>query len=335
MSDPVVSVIMPTYNAEKYLHEAVDSILSQTFSDFEFIVIDDGSTDTSGIMLSEYARKDARIRVYRQPSNQGIVAALNRGLALAQGKYIARMDADDISLPDRLKKQVAFMDTHPDIGVVGTCAEIINRDGQCIDTIDYPLTDPLIHWALCFYSPIIHPSIMACCGILRSAGGYLSTYPHTEDYELWARLSPTTHFANLPDRLLLLRMHDSNISVVNRTVQIKNSATISCNLIQNLVGYPCNTASVEKVLTLWRISRTEFESLTAIIIALRDHFIGRPGLTPNEKRYLVRQTTLRLVRLIRNAPTPGVGLRLLAHALQHDPLAVTDITRLTFRKARG
>ena len=138
---------------------------------------------------------------------------MNQGLSLARGKYIARMDADDISLPDRFSKQVAFMEAHPAVGVLGTGATVIDAAGRHHQSLVFPASHLLLHWSLCFYSPLIHPSVMIRRELLLSSGGYLATAAHAEDYELWGRLSALTQFANLPDRLLLLRKSGENVSI--------------------------------------------------------------------------------------------------------------------------
>lgn len=156
---PVVSVLMSVYNCEEYLREAVDSILNQTFMDFEFIIIDDGSTDSTAAILAEYERKFTRLCIHHQ-TNQGVIASLNMGLELAQGKYIARMDADNVSLPERLAKQVDFLETHPEIGVLGTGAQIMDGYGNTSQTVQFPTQHGVLRRCLCFFNPIVHPTVM-------------------------------------------------------------------------------------------------------------------------------------------------------------------------------
>lgn len=193
---------MPVYNGAKYLREAIASILDQSFKDFEFLIINDGSTDNSPEIIAGY--HDARIKVINQ-ANQGLSAALNRGLELAAGEYIARMDADDISLPQRLARQVAFMDSHPEVGICGTAAIMIDEAGQELRRASYPLTHEEIKTQLLFNSTFAHPSVMFRRAVLNEH--HLRYYNDKgEDYELWTRAVKVTKLANLSDFFLKYRL---------------------------------------------------------------------------------------------------------------------------------
>jgi len=207
MNIPAVTVLMTAYNAEAYLVEAVESILAQTFTDFEFLIIDDASTDKTLDILKEYARQDARIRLFRNEQNMKIAASLNKGLALAAAPLIARMDADDVSFPNRLEKQFAFMQEHSDITVCGTALSIY-------DAPDEIWTPPTEHGAirakLLFGSCVWHPTTMYRKEVISIyAGGYDPSLPPAEDYDLWARLSmkSSVRFANLPEILFRYRIY--------------------------------------------------------------------------------------------------------------------------------
>src|SRR5947209_7771425 len=156
---PRLSVVMPVYNAASVVREAIESILNQTFSDFEFIIVDDGSTDDSGKILREYAGRDDRIRLYTQ-ENHGLVASLNRYCRLANGRYIARMDADDISLPRRFEKQFHFLEAHPEVGILGTWIQDIDENGAPRTAWPVPTDPAVIQWFLMFGNCIAHPSVM-------------------------------------------------------------------------------------------------------------------------------------------------------------------------------
>jgi len=209
---PLVSVVMSVYNGEKYLAEAVESILNQTFRDFEFIVIDDGSTDGTAAILDGF--HDARIVRWQNKQNIGLSRSLNTGLKMARGKYIARMDSDDVSLPERFAKQVQFLDEHQDIGVLGTAFEIIDEIGARGAEIHFPVEPGLVRWQMFFYCPIVHPSVMMRRTVYEQFGGYDPNVDHSEDYELWLRATPQTRIANMPDVLLQLRKHRGNKSIV-------------------------------------------------------------------------------------------------------------------------
>ena len=203
MKKPLVSVIMPVYNGERYLREAIDSILHQTFTDFEFIIINDGSTDTTEEIILSYA--DFRIVYVKNETNLQIVESLNKGIRMAKGEYIARMDADDISLPKRFEKQYLFMEEHKNINIVGTWAKTFGNSNYVLR----PLTDDCeIKAKLFFDSPFIHPSVMFKA-ISLSHFKYTKQYNKAEDYGLWLEMSATATFANLPEVLLMYRCHQN------------------------------------------------------------------------------------------------------------------------------
>jgi hypothetical protein len=209
---PRVSVVMPVFNGGSFLVAAVESVLRQRFHDFELIAINDGSTDQSAFLLSGLARSDGRIRLLSQ-ANAGIVATLNRALELARGEYIARMDADDVALPSRFTQQVAFLDSHPDVAVVGSAITLIDEEGKMIRDVDYPLAPAEVaKFLIQVGCALAHPAVMMRRSDVAGAGGYRSAYRHAEDYDLWLRISETRALANLPDRLLLYRQHPSKAS---------------------------------------------------------------------------------------------------------------------------
>ena len=209
---PLVTVLMPVFNCEAYVGEAIESILNQSFRDFEFIVINDGSTDRSGDILARYERMDERVKVYHQ-ENRGIISSLNRGCDLARGRYIARMDADDISLAERLAKQVRYMEAHPEIGVLGTWIEYVDENGSSQGNWCMPTMPALIDWSLFFGSCLAHPSVMMRREVVERLGFYHQVVLQAEDYDLWVRASVVTKLANVPEILLRRRLWEGNDSV--------------------------------------------------------------------------------------------------------------------------
>jgi GT2 family glycosyltransferase len=205
---PQVSVILPVYNGEAYLRAAVASIVEQSFRDFELLAIDGGSTDGSLRTLGEFAAGDERIRVVKQ-SGRGLVQALNEGVALARGEFLARMDADDVALPNRFEEQVAFLRGHPDVAVVGSAMTLINGDGRPIREMSYPQQPAEIAEALKAGSALAHPSVMMRRAIVQDMGGYREILGFAEDYDLWLRMAERTSLANLPARLMFYRHHDA------------------------------------------------------------------------------------------------------------------------------
>ncbi|MCV2881844.1 glycosyltransferase family 2 protein [Actibacterium sp. XHP0104] len=216
---PKVSVIIPAYNAQRYLRPAVDSVLAQGFADFECIAIDDGSTDGTLDILNEMAARDARLRVVSRP-NKGLIATLNEGLDLAQGDYIARMDADDICTPDRFAKQVAFLDAHPGHAAVGMQAMLIDDADRRICVLPLPQDHAGIDaMGLETKAGLWHPSTMIRAEAAREIGGYRPDYVHAEDVDFWLRLAEVGQLANLPDVGLYYRMHTESIGNSKRDRQ--------------------------------------------------------------------------------------------------------------------
>ncbi len=236
---PKISVVMPVYNGEKYLNQAIDSILAQTFTDFEFIIIDDGSTDNSLAIIKAY--QDSRLKLHQNKQNLGLVATLNRGLDLAKCEYIARMDCDDISLPDRFAKQVNFLDNHPHISLVGSSVRIIDGENNLGMVAEMPTSHYLIKWSLQFYCPIMHPTVMYRRESIIQLNGYSSQLIlgrekySGEDYDLWRRLSNTSQLANLPEVLLLLRKHNHNVTKVHFDEHMTNSVIICQSAFQDIL----------------------------------------------------------------------------------------------------
>jgi len=204
---PKVSVIMSVYNGEKYLKEAVESILNQTFGDFEFIIINDGSTDKSGEILEEYAKKDSRIRLFHQ-KNMGLTKSLNRAIKLARGEYIARMDADDISMPERLERQVKFLEQHQEVGVVGCNVTIINQTGNFVKSVRLPNN---INLSLRKRNCLVHGSIVFRKEVIEQSGAYNEKMLYAQDYEMLLRISKVFKISSVNEFLYKLRMHKNTI----------------------------------------------------------------------------------------------------------------------------
>jgi glycosyltransferase involved in cell wall biosynthesis len=207
---------MAVFNGERFLREAIESILSQTFRDFEFIIIDDGSTDGTASILAEYERSDPRVRVYHQ-ENRGIAESGNRGCRLARGKYIFRMDQDDVSVPDRVGRQTHFLDKNPDVGLLGGAIEGIDDQGRTVFVDRLPLEDASIRSAFRSMSyPMCHPAIAMRKQAFDATGGYRPQFLHgAEDYDLFLRIIESWKVANLPEVVLRKRVHSNQASVAH------------------------------------------------------------------------------------------------------------------------
>ena len=211
-NSPLVSVVMPVYNAENYLGQAIESILGQTFQDFEMICVDDKSTDGSLELLHSYAQRDSRIRVLQNERNLGESASRNAGMAVASGEYIAGQDADDVSLPVRLERQVAYLQTTPDVGVLGAAMLLVNEYGAALRQWPVFETDVVLRCLLLVTSPIPHPSVIFRRHIIQEIRGYREDLVVAADYELWVRAASICKIANLPDVLVHYRQTPGQLS---------------------------------------------------------------------------------------------------------------------------
>jgi hypothetical protein len=209
---PLVSVVMPVFDGETYLAQAIESVLGQTFQDFELIAVDDGSHDGSSAIVERFSREDPRVRLISNEKNLGISATLNHGWRAARAPLIARLDADDISLPDRLARQVAFLDAHPSVAVVGGALVTMDATGRRGSVIRFPTTSRAIRSTLLRHNCLAHPSVMLRRVALEAVGGY--RFDCHEDYDLWLRLSERFELANLPEPLILYRLHPGQISML-------------------------------------------------------------------------------------------------------------------------
>ncbi len=214
---------MPVYNGGIYLEKAIGSILTQTFTDFEFIIIDDGSTDNSLVTLSRYAAQDSRIKLVSR-ENRGLVKTLNQGIELAQSALIARMDADDIAMPERFAMQKAYLDNNPEILCVGGRVKVIDSKGRFLISNDAK-TNPedAESSALNGISPIIHPSAMLRTEALKQVGGYHEADYPAEDLALWLNLCAIGKINNIPDIVLKYRIHNDSISTGLHHAQLEKT----------------------------------------------------------------------------------------------------------------
>lgn len=209
-----VTVLMPAYNAGKYITEAIESVLQQSFKDFQLLIINDGSTDNTEEII--HSLKEERIVLVNQP-HKGIAAALNKGLSMTQSIYIARFDADDICFPQRLQQQVSFLDNHPEFITIGCDAEYISEDGQHLfDFRAIGHTHEEIIQKIYSYCPFIHSSVMFRKQAVINAGGYCEHAHNFEDYFLWIQLLKQGKFYNLPQQLIKVRFNPASVTIDER-----------------------------------------------------------------------------------------------------------------------
>ncbi len=217
---PRVSVLLPVYNAARYVDVALGSIVAQTLTDFEAIVVDDGSTDASREILRRWADRDRRIVLLRRP-NGGHTSALNQALGLARGEYLARMDADDVACPQRFAQQVALLDESPEVVAVGGAIELIDPQGRPLVVRHFPVDHAAIDMSnLTGIVQLAHPAVMLRASALREVGGYDPSAEPAEDLELWLRLAEHGRLANVPDVVLQYRLHRNSVSQTRHVQQV-------------------------------------------------------------------------------------------------------------------
>ncbi len=221
MNAPTVSVVMSVFNGEQFLAQSVESILNQTFHDFEFIIIDDGSSDGTAAILAQYQRSDPRVVVHAQP-NKGLIDSLNRGCGLARGRYTARMDADDIAIPERLERQVGYLEQNPQVALLGSSVNIIDTSGRLLSVLKYPTDDKgikewLFRWHLV---PFSHPTLVFRSGAFCAVGGFRPAFVAAEDYDLLVRIAERWQVENLADPVVHMRRHAHSVSIRNIRQQV-------------------------------------------------------------------------------------------------------------------
>lgn len=285
---PSISVVMPAYNAEKYLREAIESILNQTYTDFELIIINDGSTDKTKEIIQSY--DDSRIVYIENENNSGICVTLNKGLDIARGKYIVRMDADDIAMPTRLASQFAFMETNTDISVAGCFVERIFDDSS---KNDFPPSekDPVQCRAdMLFATCVAHPAVIIRKSILDENGlRYDDDYRGMEDYHLWWRCSKHSNVTNIPEVLLQYRIHKSQVTQIPLTEEFIEKKRQFVALRLSDIGINATTEDIESILH-YEIATNGFDdrSLESLIQCIRKIL---KHIRPEKKYYYAQKLT--------------------------------------------
>ncbi len=291
---PKISVILSVYNGERFIKEAVGSILDQTFSDFEFIIVDDGSTDGTAEVLDAFS--DPRIVRLKNEKNISLVKSLNRGLGVARGELIARMDADDISYPQRFERQVRFLEENPEVGVLGTHVKHVDARSKFISVLEPPATHELIYWKMLFSCAIVHPSVMMRRDLVNRAGGYNPSFIHVEDTELWSRLVGLTRFANLQEVLHVRRLHGRSIMSTQSDVQYRSGTVIRKRLFSGVLN-----REVPDHIAEW-FSRTEtplkhnqVRETTSLLVELFSKFVQNKTLDVETETEIRRDLVSRVL----------------------------------------
>lgn len=302
---PKVSVVMTVRNGERFLQEAVDSILNQTFEDFELIIVNDASTDGTRQILAEYQSRDQRIIIDNLPIRRGVAVCRNLGNAIASGEYIAVMDADDISLPKRLEKQVSFLDQAPDIGLAGTLVEIMNENGKVKSYPQLPTESEVLQWQLFFINPFTHSTIMMRRLPVIALGGYRENIGAAEDYDLYARASIHSKVGIVPEVLVKYRDWGNSLTTrtskelvveVNRTMQF---------LAENFLETPVSEEAVNALrLAAWYQPMediTQIRKAASLLWRIYNKYKQLPNLSIRERKIIQEDVAAKWYTLARRS----------------------------------
>jgi len=232
---PQVSVLMTVYNGLPYLERSLQSVRAQTFRDYEFVIVDDGSQDGSVEVLRRYAAEDPRIRLIANEVNKGQTPCLNQGIAEARGTWIARQDADDLSDPRRLELQIREVTARPHLSLLGTNGWLIDSEGRSLGLINAPVGEAGVRWSSVFYNPFLHTAVLFRRQLALDLGGYSTAFRIAQDYDLWMRIMEQHPADNLVERLVTYRVHGKSLSNSDRETTMRE-AEISCRRVLASVG---------------------------------------------------------------------------------------------------
>lgn len=330
---PKVSIVMPLYNADIYLGESIESILNQTFRDFELIIIYDNPSDEILEILLAYQQNDSRIRLFTQ-KRQGLIASLNQGCSFSKGEYILRMDADDFCVQDRIEKQVTFMENHPEVGICGSFIHCVDKNNKIVYDLKFPLHDKEIKFHMLFGNCIAHPSVIMRQKIIKELNFYTNNYLHAEDYDLWSRASSITQLANLPDFLVSYRIHGENVSILNFEDKDKNSIKLRYALINDLFGYKLPEEPIINLMSYHRefnaITPDQISAIAKLIYAIYQRYISIHVLTPSEFQEVTNITGFQLLSLSISSIKiyPWMSLKIFIKALKLNILTTFYLSKV-------
>jgi glycosyltransferase involved in cell wall biosynthesis len=263
---PLVTAVMPVFNAERFVRQAIRSTLDQSFTDFEFLIIDDGCADRSVSVIKSF--NDPRIKLVQNEHNEGVSRSFNKGIVLSSGRYIARVDADDINLPERFSKQVRFLECHGDIGILGT--NVIPMDEHGNDAMRRPWVVPtkpeVIKWALLFYISVNNPTVMVRRNVYERFGGCRPDFVAAEDYEFWLRCRRDVGIANLPDTCVRYRIHSTNLTVTQKNAGNRCADLALRNTLEAYLGRDLSLAMVRAWRGEYRSVAPEFAGQLAALM---------------------------------------------------------------------
>jgi len=283
---PKVSVIMPVYNREAYVSESIASILDQTFKDFEFIIVDDGSTDRSNEIIQEYAQQDSRIQLISLDKNVGIARGTNHALERVSGQYIALMDSDDISMVSRLKCQVDYLDAHPEVGVLGSRMQVVDQNKAPLFIFDVPQQHSLIVWNLFFGRTFGNPSVMMRADNQILETGYSHAFVPSHDIDLWAKMAGQVRFANLSDILVSYRTHENSISIQKVEQKTAGLKSILNRTLRELWGDDASEQTVARFIKIRsgkpQFTKDEYKQVKTDLHRLAKSMLAKGWILPEE-----------------------------------------------------
>lgn len=340
---PTISVVMAVHNGARYLREAVASILNQTFRDYELIIINDGSTDESPEIIRSFA--DPRIMLIER-EHHGLTRSLNEGLRTARGTFIARMDGDDLSLPKRFEQQLAFLNAHPNVGILGIARQLIDHRGRLLSSPPAAATPMKVRWSSLSKCPFAHPTVMMRRSLLTTYNlAYDENFQEAQDYELWTRILHHTDGANLQEPLFQQRLHDGSVTAKRRTEQLQNYVKTSVRTIQEyLPVLPITDQQVNEMSALFFDRGAALRTLgispkvpAKTYLRILDAFVARYEGHP-EIPSLRHEAMVRVARaLLPHIFTPG-SLSLLARLTATNPrlplIVSADVWRMLNRRWR-
>jgi glycosyltransferase involved in cell wall biosynthesis len=298
-----LSVILPAYNAEKTIERAINSILAQTYSDFELVIINDGSEDDTHNLISKYT--DRRIRYLPYKNNRGLISVLNESIEIAKGNFVARQDADDESVARRFEVQMRALSKNDEIGIIGSATILRNSNNEVVGSYSYPETPIASQWQTLFKTPLAHSTIIAKKQLIIDAGGYDKNYKYAEDYELWTRAIGLGKIISLPEKLIYYSV-EGGVSEKRRSEQDKMHIRIATENISSYLGYPVKPEIVRALsLSVDRkeepISPETAETSIALCISIADKFRSNT-LAKQEVRDLSAECSKKIASVISSQP---------------------------------
>ncbi|MCX6055646.1 MAG: glycosyltransferase [Chloroflexi bacterium] len=299
--NPKITVLMAVYNGEKYLTLAIESILSQTYRDFEFLIIDDGSTDRSADIVRSFS--DPRIKYFKNPKNIGLPKSLNTGIKLAKGELIARFDQDDISLPERFQKQVDYLHEHPEIGLLSCGFQRVDEKGNKLgQAIVHPEESYLLKYWLLFECVLLQPGAMIQKKLLTEVGLYDPQFVLAEDLNLWNRLAAKTTIANMQEVLVHYREHATNTSLANKGIQLHYHTIVSSREVLSLTGKEYPQELFTKMISKFKLDPISARKVINLYLDTAGIYEKKYHLNENQKKRLWHMISWRINKIIQRTP---------------------------------